>query len=86
MAYKSWLNCYTINCIVYRDKETSILTEQIDKLKKAIKKEVDKAKDLETKARYDSRRLHKDVSLFVFIIYYQISKKVFDKAKLPSIR
>lgn len=35
----------------YREKETEVLKEQIDKLNNAIIREEDKAKDLEIKAR-----------------------------------
>jgi len=37
---------------LYREKETDILKEQIDKLNIAITKEEEKANDLETKAQY----------------------------------
>jgi len=39
---------------MYREQETDILKEQIDKLNIAIMKEEEKAHDLETKARYMS--------------------------------
>ena len=39
---------------VFREKETHILKEQIDKLNNAITKEEEKALDLETKSRYAS--------------------------------
>jgi hypothetical protein len=35
----------------FREKETEVLKEQIDKLNKAITREEEKAKDLEIKAR-----------------------------------
>jgi len=38
--------------MMYREQETDILKEQIDKLNIAIMKEEEKANDLETKARY----------------------------------
>jgi len=37
---------------VYREQETDILKEQIDKLNSAIMKEEEKAHDLESKARF----------------------------------
>ncbi len=37
--------------VVFREKETEILKEQIDKLDTQINKEEEKAKDLEVKAR-----------------------------------
>ena len=37
--------------VIYREQETDILKEQIDKLNVAIVKEEEKAHDLETKAR-----------------------------------
>jgi len=37
---------------LFREKETDILKEQIDKLNIAIMKEEEKAHDLETKAQY----------------------------------
>jgi len=40
--------------MMYREQETDILKEQIDKLNIAIMKEEEKAHDLETKARYMS--------------------------------
>jgi len=40
--------------IMYREQETDILKEQIDKLNVAIMREEEKAHDLETKARYVS--------------------------------
>jgi len=39
---------------MYREQETDILKEQIDKLNVAIMREEEKAYDLETKARYVS--------------------------------
>ena len=48
----------SLNVIVielfFRENETEILKEQIDKLQSAIFKEEDKAKELEVKARYNS--------------------------------
>ena len=41
-----------MNLIHFREKETEILKEQIDKLNNSINKEEEKAKELEVKARY----------------------------------
>ena len=38
--------------LFFREKETEILKDQIDKLNSAITKEEEKAKELEVKARY----------------------------------
>ena len=47
-----WVNLYIIDVLLgFREKETDVLRDQIDKLNSAINKEEEKAKDLEIKAK-----------------------------------
>ena len=55
--------------LFFREKETEILKDQIDKLNSAITKEEEKAKELEVKARY----IMLDKSLFVHYAINNIS-------------
>lgn len=44
-------NCFAISFCSFREKETSILKEQIEKLNSQIKKEEKRAEDLKIKAK-----------------------------------
>ena len=75
------LICYphsmTVNA--YREKETAILKEQIDKLNSAIYKEEAKAKELEMKAKYVECELVKNIfpPLNFEPTYHLLRKKLF---------
>ena len=67
----------TVNA--YREKETAILKEQIDKLNSAIYKEEAKAKELEMKAKYVECNLVKNIFPLLNFepTYHLLRKKLF---------